>query len=148
MLFGRTSGVAVLAGAMAVGLLAWVPSAQSGSPAPGEGEAEFLPIQNISYAFGSKSMSGYFLQRSSACLVTLMIVERSDPDGPLSPSSPARIRLLLNPGQVAGLDSEEGRSLNLTCGEDGATLRVAAGERDQLVEAQDRALHENLAQKR
>jgi hypothetical protein len=31
------------------------------------------------------------------------------------------VRVMLDPGQVAGLDSEEGRSLSLTCGEDAAT---------------------------
>jgi len=32
----------------------------------------------------------------------------------------------LAPGQIAGIDSEEGRSLNLTCTE-GATLHVTGG---------------------
>jgi hypothetical protein len=40
--------------------------------------------------------------------------------------------LMLLPGQIAGLDSEEGRSLNFTCGERGTTLSVDAGERDRL----------------
>jgi hypothetical protein len=43
---------------------------------------------------------------------------------------------MLNPGQIAGLDSEEGRSLNLTCGEGATSLLVDVGERDRLVELQ------------
>ena len=50
------------------------------------------------------------------------------------------VRVMLDPGQVAGLDSEEGRSLSLTCGEDAATLVVSYGERDKLMEQQDLAI--------
>jgi hypothetical protein len=60
-----------------------------------------------------------------------MIAEKTDPDLP-SPTA-TRVRVMLDPGQVAGLDSEEGRSLSLTCGEDAATLVVSYGERDKLM---------------
>jgi hypothetical protein len=104
-----------------------------------EGDALYRPIQSISsYTFGSKIASGYFLQRNSVCLVTLMIAEKTDPDLP-SPTA-ARVRVMLDPGQVAGLDSDEGRSLSLTCGEDAATLVVSYGERDKLMEQQDLAI--------
>ena len=81
-------------------------SAVSGEPRlQEEGDALYRPIQSISYEFGSKAMSGYFVQRNSVCLVTLMIAEKTDPDLP-SPTA-ARVRVMLDPGQVAGLDSEE-----------------------------------------
>jgi hypothetical protein len=108
------------------------------------GEATYRPIQSISYEFGSKFMSGYFLQQSSSCLVYLMITEKIDPDEPLRFTA-TRVRMALNPGQVAGLDSDEGRSLNLTCTDDGATLEVKLGDRDTLVALQDRAIQEQLA---
>lgn len=44
---------------------------------------------------------------------------------------------MLNPGQIAGLDSEEGRSLNVTCGEGAAHLLVDTGTTDKLVELQN-----------
>ena len=47
-----------------------------------------------------------------------------------------RVRLVLNPGQTAGLDSEEGRSLNFTCDEGATALLVDSGEREKLVELQ------------
>ena len=47
-----------------------------------EGDALYRPIQSISYEFGSKAMSGYFVQRNSVCLVTLMITEKTNPDLP------------------------------------------------------------------
>ena len=113
-------------------------SGQAVSGEPVEGDALYHPIQSISYTFGSKIASGYFLQRNSVCLVTLMIAEKIDPGLP-SPTA-ARVRVMLDPGQVAGLDSEEGRSLSLTCGQDAATLVVSYGDRDKLMEQQDLAV--------
>ena len=135
------------AGTIAVSLWTWVPAASSGSPSPVADLATYVPIQSISYEFGSKSMSGYFVEQAATCLVTLMVIEKSDPEGPLSPS-PTRVRLMLLPGQIAGLDSEEGRSLNFTCGVGATTLLVDVGERDRLVELQALALKETIAQRR
>jgi hypothetical protein len=92
-------------------------------------------FESIRYDFGSKSMSGYFVEQAGACGVMLMVSETTDPDKSPPPSA-TRVRLVLSPGQIAGLDSEEGRSLNFTCGESGTTLLVDAGERDRLVTLQ------------
>jgi hypothetical protein len=51
---------------------------------------------------------------------------------------------MLDPGQVAGFDSEEGRSLSFTCGEDAATLVVSYGERDKLMVEQDVAIENTI----
>jgi len=135
MLSRNTFSVSVFAVAIAASFWSSGP-AVSGEPV--EGDALYRPIQSISYTFGSKIASGYFLQRNSVCVVTLMIAEKTDPDLP-SPTA-TRVRVMLDPGQVAGLDSEEGRSLSLTCGEDAATLVVSYGERDKLMEQQDLAI--------
>jgi len=118
---------------MALGI--GLPAASAGSLPSNDEEARYTPIQSISYDFGSKSMNGYFVEQAATCLVTLMITEKSDPDQPLPPS-PTRVRLELQPGQIAGLDSEEGRSVNITCGEQAATVVVNVGDRDRLVEQQ------------
>jgi hypothetical protein len=91
-------------------------------------------------------MSGYFVEEAATCLITLMIIERSDPEA-LLPFSPTRVRLVLYPGQVVGVDSEEGRSLNFTCGDDATALLVEAGERERLVELQALAVKKNIAQR-
>jgi hypothetical protein len=117
-----------------------------GSAVPNEGNARYLPIQSISYEFGSKAMRGYFVQQGSVCVVTLMISERSDLDSP-SPSTATRLRLMLDPGQIAGLDSEEGRSLNFTCGEDAAMLIVDYGERSKLMAQQGTAISNTVAER-
>ena len=144
-MFSKTTLV-VSAFAAAIAASFW----SSGSAVSGEsrwqkeGDALYRPIQSISYEFGSKAMSGYFVQRNSVCIVTLMIAEKTDPDLP-SPTA-ARVRVMLDPGQVAGLDSEEGRSLSFTCGEDAATLVVSYGERDKLMAQQDLAIENTIDQ--
>lgn len=128
----KLCNISTFAVAIVVSLWAWSLPASSGSPSP-IGRTRYLPIESISYSFGSKSMSGYFIEQAGTCHVTLMIIERSDPER-LRSLSAARVRLALNPGQIAGLDSKEGRSLNFTCGEGATTLLVDIGERDKLME--------------
>lgn len=146
MLSKKMSGAVAFAGTMVVTLLASVPAAMSGSPSSPENRIQYKPVQSISYEFGSKSMSGYFVQDASACLVTLMISEKGDPETSL-PMSPTRVRLALNPGQIAGVDSEEGRSLNFTCGADAATLTVDTGQTDKLIVRQAAKPQRELAEK-
>jgi hypothetical protein len=132
--------VSAFAGTIAMSLWVGVPSA-AGGPPDVDG-ARHVPIQSISYEFGSKSMSGYFVQQSATCIVTLMISDKNDPA-----ASPARVRLALVPGQIAGLDSEEGRSLNVTCGVGAQTLLVDVGARDKLVALQKLAVPDTVAEK-
>ena len=134
MLCRTLPGIPACIGILVVGLWAWAPAVAGGPPL--EDEARYRPVQSISYAFGSKKLSGYFVTQAATCVVTLMVAENSDPEGPLPPS-PARVRLVLYPGQVAGLDSEEGRSLNVTCGSDAATLLVDTGETAKLAALQN-----------
>jgi len=146
MLSKKISGVVAIAGMMTVTLLASAPTAIGGSPSSSRSHAEYKPVQSISYEFGSKSMSGYFVQEDSACLVMLMIAEKGDPEMSLAPS-PTRVRLALNPGQIAGLDSEEGRSLNVTCGADAATLIVDTGDTRKLIARQAARPQRDLAER-
>jgi hypothetical protein len=108
-------------------------------------ETKYAPIQSIRYDFGSKSMSGYFVDQAKRCLVTLMVYEKRDPDA-ASSSTATRVRLVLNPGETAGLDSEEGRSLNFTCGEEATALIVDAGKREELIELQRLSLRRTASE--
>jgi hypothetical protein len=141
MFIRKLAQTSVFAGAVALGLWASAASAQSQSVKSG---AKYAPIQSISYDFGSKSMSGYFVEQTAKCVVMLMVYEKPDPDA-ASSNSATRVRLVLNPGQTAGLDSEEGRSLNFTCGEGAAALIVDSGEREKLVELQKLPLHKTAS---
>ena len=56
--------------------------AVSGESSPHADSVRYRPIESISYDFGSKSMSGYFVRQGPVCLVSLMVIERQDPDQP------------------------------------------------------------------
>ena len=71
--------------------------------------------------------------------------QRQEQSRPAAPTTAARVRLVLEPGQIAGLDSEEGRSLHLTCGGGAKTLVVNSGERSKLVVQQGVAVQETIA---
>jgi hypothetical protein len=74
-----------------------------------------LIMESIRYDFGSKSMSGYFVDQAASCGVTLMVYGKGrSRRGPFNHGDPRSART--HPGQMAGLDSEEGRSLNFTWG--------------------------------
>ena len=128
-----------------VGISLWASAASSQAQALVKDEAKYAPIQSIRYDFGSKSMSGYFVEQAARCVVMLMVYEKSDPDA--APSTTAtRVRLVLNPGETAGLDSEEGRSLNFTCGGGATALLVDTGEREKLVELQRLSLRKTASE--
>ena len=111
-----------LCGTVALSLCASAASGQSQAPLKGGG-AKYVPTQSIRYDFGSKSTSGYFVEQAAKCVVRMMVYERRDPDT-ASSSTAMRVRLVLNPGETAALDSEEGHSLNFTCGEGAKALLV------------------------
>jgi hypothetical protein len=90
------------------------------------GETTYVPMQAISHDLGSKAAIGYFIREAGACQVVMMIGEKADAEA-ASTLSAARLRLALLPGQRAGVDSEEGRSIDLSCGEGAATLTVRNG---------------------
>jgi hypothetical protein len=121
------------AGALMLGLCASTAFGQP--PAQLMDEVRYRPIDSIRYDFGSKSTSGYFVEQAKKCVVMLMVYEKPDAEA-ASTSTATRVRLVLNPGETAGLDSEEGRSLNFTCGEGATALVVDSGEREKLVELQ------------
>jgi hypothetical protein len=120
--------------ALAASVCASLPAISS-EPASVTGQAQYKVLQSISYAFGSKMTSGYFTAQSGQCAVNLMVIEKSPQDQPL-PVTAARIRLIFYPGQIAGLDSEEGESLNFTCGAGATALLVDTGPRDKLIALQ------------
>ena len=92
----------------------------------GPADRQYRPVQSISYHLGSKHAIGTFTRENGTCQVTMMVAEAVDPEV-ATPTSAARLRLSLQPGQAAGLDSEEGDSIDMTCGEAAETLIVRRG---------------------
>ncbi len=101
--------------------------------------ARYGVLQNFSHEFGSKIASGYFVREIDRCLITLKIADKGNIEGQPGRTT-AHVRLVLNPGQTAGLDSEEGQSLNLTCSTNARALILDSGGKDALRVAQKRAL--------
>ena len=116
----------------------------SSSAASGERviSAQYGALQSFSQQFGSKLASGYFVREIDRCLVTLKIAEKGNAESQ-SGQAAAQVRLVLNPGQMAGLDSEEGQSLNLTCSTNATALILDSGGKDALMATQKRALSDN-----
>jgi hypothetical protein len=118
------------AAALALSLFVF-PVQGSSEPNAATRETEYASQESFSSEFGSKFASGYFQSESGKCAVTLLVTEKQDPEFPASTTA-ARVRLKLHPGEVAGVDSEEGQSLNLTCGMNATALMVDKGERNAL----------------
>jgi hypothetical protein len=107
--------------------VAGVAAVASSASTAGPGETTYFPMQAISHDLGSKSAIGYFVREAGACQVIMMIGEKADAETASASSSAARLRLALLPGQRAGVDSEEGRSIDFTCGDAANTLIVHNG---------------------
>ncbi|MBX6322886.1 MAG: hypothetical protein IRY94_13735 [Rhodospirillaceae bacterium] len=123
-------GVATLAAVLSLG----ASFALAQQTVPIGGGDRYLPVQSLTYDFGSKSANGYFVQEAGLCHVVLLVGDRVDVDAAFLPT-PVRVRLALEPGQTAGLDSEEGQSLNFACGQKAGSLLVSRGATEELVAA-------------
>ncbi len=89
-------------------------------------ETTYRPIQAINYVLGSKQAVGYFVSEYGECQLTLMVAEEIDPLV-ATPLSAARIRVVLRPRQTVILESEERKSLSLTCGNNAETVVAVIG---------------------
>jgi hypothetical protein len=118
---GQGAFIGGFATSYAVAVAAAAGAAANRNPA---GLATIWPIEAISYELGSKRVIGYFEPRDGRCQVTLMIAEAVDPDK-APPLSAARLSLPILPGGSAGLASEEGRAIELTCGAGAQTVVVS-----------------------
>ena len=119
--------MAALGGALC--LTAAVGPSNAGTRAP----ITMKPLKAISLDVGSKHVVGYFLNTEGQCKLTLMIADAFR-DEAAEPSSHAmRLRLMVEPGRPALVDSTDGRLLQFGCEPDAqamnATLldQVAAG---------------------
>ncbi len=102
----------------------------------------YSALQSFSHEFGSKVASGYFVREIDQCRVTLEIAEKNGGGGKYGQTA-LQARLVLNPRQIAGLDSEEGHSLNFTCSTNATLLTVDSGRKDALLVVQKQVLQDN-----
>ena len=88
------------------------------------------PEEPILTAVGSKRVLAFYMQDSGRCAMHAVAWDNADADSVIAESEPdpahsaVRVRINLNPGQIAHIDTADNKSLNLQCGEDAATLAL------------------------
>ncbi len=81
------------------------------------------PAQGLVLDVGSKHTVSYFLAEGGRCNLTLMVGEKANEDGD-NASVGARIRVDIDAGKNARIETAEGRSLEFACASDATAISV------------------------
>ena len=79
-MFRKMGSIAAIAGSITMCSWGLGSDASAAPPEVASGQARYKPIQGMTYEFGSKLMTGYFVKQSTACVVTLMITDSDATD--------------------------------------------------------------------
>jgi hypothetical protein len=118
---------AALGGALCLATSLGLAAAESRSP------TIMKPLMATSLDVGSKHVVSYFLNADGQCKLTLMIADAAGDDDNARSEQILRLRLMVEPGRAALVDTTDGRLLQFACEPNAqamnATLldRVAAG---------------------
>jgi hypothetical protein len=127
MTTGKLIVTAALSVALGLATGSGVSAAESRSP------TTMKPLHAVSLDVGSKHVVGYFLNAEGRCKLTLMVADVPRDETSEPSSQIMRLRLTVEPGRPALVDTTEGRLLQFGCAPDAqamnATLldQVAAG---------------------
>jgi hypothetical protein len=91
--------------------------------------AVYRPAQGLTHRFGSKLAVGYFLQKDGGCALSVFLTENTEDS---TPPSASRLQVKVAAGESVKLNSVEGKSLEIKCGAEGATLEVKGGTTQNL----------------
>jgi len=90
--------------------------------------ADVLKANQASYVdLGSKKALGYYGKRNGKCDLTVMVIEDAPGFKPVSgrsDASAARLRVAINPGNTARIESDNGRSVAFFCNSGARRLTV------------------------
>ena len=93
------------------------------SPAQADDLVEYIgpvgPHEPILTTVGSKRVLAFYTPGKNACALHAIVWTTKE-----DKTSPARVRISLEPGAMAHIDSPENDSLNLQCGDDAEELAV------------------------
>jgi hypothetical protein len=108
-----TTGKRILSAAIgaALCLVTTVSLSAAGSRSP----TTMKPLNAISLDVGSKHVVGYFLNTEGQCKLTLMIADGFRDEASESSSHAMRLRLMVEPGRSALVDTADGRLLQFGC---------------------------------
>jgi len=83
------------------------------------------PMKAISLDVGSKHVVGYYLSGEGQCKLTLMIADAYREDAITPPSQTVRLRLMVQPGRSATVDTTDGRLLQFGCESDAQAMNAS-----------------------
>jgi hypothetical protein len=89
------------------------------------------PNAPILATVGSKNVIASYAPASGTCAIRVVVWDANDTDA----ASAARIRVSLNPGEAASIDSAENKSLTLKCGDYAESLAVVDTDQQVASEA-------------
>src|ERR1700730_1284764 len=100
--------------------------AASMSPAAAESRSPttMKPLKAISLDVGSKHVVGYFLNAEGRCKLTLMVADVPRDETSEPSSQIMRLRLTVEPGRPALVDTTEGRLLQFGCAPDAQAMNA------------------------
>jgi hypothetical protein len=105
---GRRIVVAVFGGALCLATSIGLSGAESWSP------ATMKPLMAKSLDVGSKHVVSYFLNADGRCKLTLMIADAARDESERS-AQILRLRLMVEPGRAALVDTTDGKLLQFAC---------------------------------
>ena len=106
---GNRIAAVALGGALCLATSLDLSAAESRSP------AIMKPMMATSLDVGSRHVVGYFLNAEGQCKLTLMIADAFRDDDHARPEQILRLRLLVEPGKSALVDTTDGRMLQFAC---------------------------------
>jgi hypothetical protein len=111
--------------------------AASMSPAAAESRSPttMKPLKAISLDVGSKHVVGYFLNAEGRCKLTLMIADAVRDETQEPSAQIMRLRLMVEPGRAALVDTTDGRLLQFGCAGDAQAMNATV--LDQMAAGRD-----------
>ncbi len=87
------------------------------------------PRMAASFDVGTKHLVSYFLSENGMCKLTLMIAERPRGEDEAQVADTSRLRVSIEAGKAAYLDTTEGKPLQFSCRLDGQAMTSEAVDR-------------------
>jgi hypothetical protein len=115
---GNRIVAAVFGGALCVAASMSPSAAESRSP------MTMKPLKAISLDVGSKHVVGYFLNAEGQCKLTLMIADAVRDETSEPSTQIMRLRLMVEPGRAALVDTTDGRLLQFGCEGDAQAMNA------------------------
>jgi hypothetical protein len=99
----------------AIGAALCLATTMSLSAAESRAPTTMKPLKAISLDVGSKHVVGYFLNAEGQCKLTLMIADAARDESSEPSAQVMRLRLMVEPGRSALVDTTDGRLLQFGC---------------------------------